>query len=336
MPFLPTLAQRSLKARWAALEVHEPTLSGAEAARRLGVTPVELAAARTFDGFRRLGDERTAIASHLCAFGRVVVRAEAPGCALEVAGTFAAPQVRGEQLSFDGPEITLHADLRRWQSTWAFERLGRVRTERGLVAFATDGEAAWTIDLVPGSNRGVLDAFLDVFGELEPRDERPVAPPRACATLEELARDWHATGRSNLLQHLLWRHGLGASRVERLARDQRAERVDRDCVFALLEASASSRHVLLATCGGTAATLSGRLHGVPTRAGDWWNVVGSEGALHLRPEAIGEVWRVLGPRSSLELFDHERRPLLTLADGCLQTSRDSLPWTRLLLALPQR
>jgi putative heme degradation protein len=335
----PQPAARLLRARWAHLEVAEPELDLETAARRLGVTPIALVESRTHDGFLPLTNEWPALSSHLCAFGRVSARAGRGGCVLEVAGTFGAPRPSADQLEFDGPQITLHADPRRWSAAFVFELLTRVRTRRGLVFCGDDGELAWTLELVTGSNRAVLDAFVDVFGDRRselpaPRLRAPHEAARtACATLEDLARRWAASGRSEALAPLIWRYGLGYERVQRQARAQRAERLDAGALFELVRHAHGRGQALRVTAGRDTATLTGRVCGQPRRAGAGWNVVSPDAALHVCDADVGEVWRVHGQRSTLEVFDAQRRPLLSISEWSEPRVRDSLAWTSLLEAV---
>jgi putative heme degradation protein len=335
----PEPSSRLLRARWAQLEVSEPELDLETAARRLGVTPIALIESRTHDGFLPLTTEWPALASHLCAFGRVSARTGRAGCMLEIAGTFGAPRLAADQLEFDGPQLILHADPRRWSAAFAFELLTRVRTRRGLAFCGDDGELAWTLELITGSNRAVLDAFVDVFGDR--RSERPAprlrapdeAAPTACATLEDLARRWATTGRSDALAPLIWRYGLGYERVQRQARAQRAERLDAGVLFELVRQANGRGQALRVAAGRDTATLTGRVSGEPRRAGAGWNVVGPDAALHVRDADLGEVWRVHGQRSTIEVFDGARRPLLSISEWSEPSARDSLAWTSLLLAM---
>ncbi len=335
----PRTAPRALRARWAQLQVHEPDLSLAEAAVRLEVTPLELIEARVHDGFAPLERDWNSLAANLCAFGRVSARTERPGCVLELAETFGAPRCRSDALAFDGPQVALHADPRRWSSAYAFELLTRRGPRRGLVFCDDQGELAWTLELVAGSNQRVLDAFLDVFADrdearLAPRPTPPeLRPQRGCATVEALAAEWAASGRCDALEPLLWRHGLAYERVLRQRARGLAQRLSPRAVGVALELATQRQLALRAQAGVGATILSGLVNGRFARCGAWWNVVGPGSALHLREDAVGEVWRLHGQRTSLEVFDAERRPLLSLREPGEARSSDSLGWTAVLLAL---
>jgi putative heme degradation protein len=335
----PEPAARALRARWAQLEVSEPHLALPEAAGRLGATPLALLEARVHDGLVPLEPNWPALAANLCAFGRVSVRSERPGCVLELCGTFGAPRCLPDALSFDGPQIALHADPRRWSGAYAFEVLTRLRTRRGLSFCDDDGELAWTLELIAGSNRRVLDAFLDVFADrreerpapaLRPLDERGHTP---CATAEALALQWAASGRSASLEPLLWRNGLAYERVLRQRARGCAQALAPESVGATLELSARRGLALRVAAGGRSTLLAGRVEGRFATAGAWWNLVGEAGALHVAASAIGEVWRLHGRRTTLEVFDRERRPLLSLAEHAPLEQADSLSWSSLLLAV---
>lgn len=335
----PEPATRTLRARWAQLEVTEPHLGLPEAASRLGATPLALLEARVHDGLAPLEPNWPALAANLCAFGRVSVRSERPGCVLELCGTFGAPRCGADALGFDGPQLTLHADPRRWSGAYAFEVLTRLRTRRGLVFCDDDGELAWTLELIAGSNRRVLDAFLDVFADrreerpapaLRPLDERGHTP---CATAESLALQWGASGRSASLEPLLWRNGLAYERVLRQRARGCAQALAPAAVGAALELCARRGLALRASAGGRSTLLAGRVEGRFAGAGAWWNLAGDSGALHVAAREIGEVWRLHGRRTTLEVFDRERRPLLSLGEHAPNEPSDSLAWSSLLLAL---
>ncbi len=333
------MAPRALRARWAQLQIHQPELGLSEAAARLDATPLELIEARVHDGFAPLERDWSALVTHLCAFGRVSVRSERPGCVFELAGTFGAPCCRPDALTFDGPQIALHADPRRWSSAYAFDLLTRRGARRGLVFCDDEGELAWTLELVAGSNQRVLDAFLDVFADRdEARPSPRLLPPelrrqRGCATIEALAAEWAASGRSDALEPLLWRHGLAYERVLRQRARGLAVRLAPRAVGVALEL-ASQRELALQAHAGVGATLvSGLASGRFSDAGAWWNLIGPDSALHLREDVIGEVWRLHGQRMTVEVFDREHRPLLSLREPTDGRASDSPGWTAVLLAL---
>jgi len=185
----------------------------------------------------------------------------------------------------------------------------------------------------------VLDAFLDVFADrreerpapgLRPVDERGKTP---CATAEALALQWAASGASASLEPLLWRNGLAYERVLRQRARGCAQELGPAAVGATLELSARRGIALRAAAGGRSTQLAGRVEGRFAAADAWWNVVGDGGALHVAASAIGEVWRLHSRRTTLEVFDRERRPLLSLGEHAPREQADSLAWSSLLLAV---
>jgi putative hemin transport protein len=310
----------ALRARHAALVAAAGPVRARDAARRLGVSEAELAAARVAGGagaaLRRDPERGLApLLEALPAAGEMMALTRNAHCVSEVHGRYAPPGFVGGMAQVVGA-IDLRLFLAHWAHAFAVEEDTRSGPRRSLQVFDAAGDAVHKVYATEATDPAAFAAIVEAFADPDPAP-LAVAPPPAAAPdrpdaeidVAALRAAWAALEHSHDFFGLLRRLGVSRAQALRLAGPDFARAVPAAAARTLLERAAAAETPLMIFVGnpGCVQIYSGPVRRIEV-VGPWLNVLDPRFNLHLREDAIAGAWVVRKPSlrgdvHALELYD---------------------------------
>lgn len=313
LPIFAREAGDTLRASWAKLRRHQPTIQNREAALTLGVSEGELVASACGEGVVRLRGSWGALLSELESLGPVVAITRNERCVHEKYGVYGNVRVLGPTGIVLNDAIDLRVFFDHWHHGFAVTDGHR----QSLEIYDRDGTAVHKLILEPTSDRR---AYADLVARYAADDQTPglaVAPlapalpeiPDAEIDVHAFRAGWGALEDTHDFVQLLRTFRVSRVQALRLAGQDFAHRVHRASVMPVLKTAAGDATPIMIFVGnpGTIQIHTGPIVRITTTP-YWLNVRDPSFHLRLRTDRIASAWVVRKPTidgtvTALELFD---------------------------------
>lgn len=310
----------ALRDHWIASRQADPMVRPYDLAQELGVTELELVAARAgTPEVLRLRHELDALLPALAGLGPVMGLTRNRSAVLEKHGRWAPFSAEGGVGLVLDEGLDLRLFLTAWRHTWAVLSDTPRGLRRSLQFFDAHGVAVHKLfvrETAEATQQAAFDALVARFAD---EDQRPGAVVTAAARkedrpdgevdLEAFQLAWRELKDTHELFPMLRRFGVGRTQALRLAPEGMARPAAPSAARATLEHAAGHGLPIMIFVGnrGCIEIHSGPIQKVKVM-GPWLNILDPETNLHLRQDHIASAWVVTkptvdGPVTSLELFD---------------------------------
>lgn len=324
-----------------ALRLARPGLRARELGRQLGLSEMQVVAARQGEGCTRLRGAPADWLSGLGALGPVMALTRNETVVHERRGQYGPLQGERNVRMVLGPDIDLRLFLDEWATGWAVEERGR----RSLQFFDAAGEAVHKVWLEEGSHTHAWARLVEELRTDEPPPPPRARPPRPASRPDEaidgpaFQEAWRGLRDTHDFFLLLRRFGLDRAQALRLGPPECVRALPPACLGTVLREAASAALPIMAFVGnpGCVQIHTGTVH-VVARSGDWLNVLDRRFNLHIQEPRLAAAWWVRkptrdGPVDALELFDVDGELVLQLF-GERKPGRPQLhAWEALLAGL---
>ncbi len=325
------LTPTDLRDAWDKARADQPMARPYDVAANLGVSELELVAARTgHDEVIRLRPDWAAVMADLGSLGEIMALTRNPSCVIEKHGTWAPFQWEA-----GSPAAIVHdegIDLRLFMHAW--KHLYAVFTDtphglrRSLQAFDGAGMALHKVFVREGADAAAVAAFDALVARYEDPDQGPgvvVVPsgalpaekPDAEIDVAGFQEAWRTMTDTHEFFGMLRKFGVQRTQAMRLA-PQFARPVDPASARRVLEHAAATGMSIMVFVGNRGCL---EIHTGPIKKvkvmGPWLNVLDKGFNLHLREDHIARAWVVTkptvdGPVTSVELFDADNQNIALL------------------------
>lgn len=297
-----------------------------DAANSLGVSEAELLAAYVGDWATPLGKDFEALLLRVGELGRVMALTRNAYCVHERKGEY-------RNLSFGngiglavGDDIDLRFFMVQWKYGFAVRERKGGGVSRSLQFFDRHGVAVHKIHLLPDSRVDAFELLVRDFESTEHRmeleadsggsEDRRRLPPGFDA--RAFRAEWDDLRDTHDFFPMLKRHSIHRLDAFEVAGTERAVRLP---PLAYREAMESAREgglpiMVFAGNAGCIQIHTGPIHALK-EMGPWFNVLDPDFNLHVLETGIEQAWLVRKPTrdgtvTSIELFDHQGKPILML------------------------
>lgn len=301
----------TLSTRYKKFKEENPKVRIRDAARKLGVSEVELVALN--DSNRRLQPEFVALLNEIPALGRVMALTRNEHAVHERKGTYNPAEFEGKMGQVVGPDIDLRLFLYTWKFAFAVSENGK----NSIQFFAKDGSAIHKIYLTPESDVDAFEAIATKYRMEDPdadweveASSAPVAPAiKEGVDKSAFQQDWLALENTHQFFPMLRKFGVGRLQALQLAPAGYAQTIGMDDVKRVLQHAADAEIDIMVFIGnkGCIQIHSGKVKNL-VQAGNWYNVLDPDFNMHLNEEGISSIWIVKKPTanglvSSIEILD---------------------------------
>lgn len=328
-----SLTPTDLRNAWDKARADQPMARPYDVAANLGVSELELVAARTGNRNEviRLKPDWAAVMAELGSLGEIMALTRNPSCVIEKHGTWAPFEWEA-----GSPAAIVHdegIDLRLFMHAW--KHLYAIFTDtphgrrRSLQAFDGAGVALHKIFVREGADDAAIAAFDAVVAKFEDADQGPgvVVTPNAALPAERpdaeidvagFQEAWRTMTDTHEFFGMLRKFGVQRTQAMRLAPATFARPVGNDSARKVLENAAESGMSIMVFVGNRGCL---EIHTGPVKKvkvmGPWLNVLDKGFNLHLREDHIARAWVVTkptvdGPVTSVELFDADNQNIALL------------------------
>lgn len=327
----------------------EPGLRIRDAASRLGVSEVELVAARCGDGVVRLDANWGALVKQLPSLGRIMALTRNESAVHEKTGEYGKVSVMQSMGLVLNEDIDLRLFLGHWHHGFAVTEEVRSGTRRSLQFFDVDGTAIHKVYLRDDSNWQAYETLIAKYRAEDqtpgitvlPPAEKPAPRPDAEIDVETLRGRWEALQDVHDFFGLL--RDLGAAREQafRLVGGDFAWPLETNALVRTLEAARDRTLEIMVFVGSPGVI---QIHTGPVRnlkaMGSWFNVLDPGFNLHLRVDHIASCWAVRKPQrdslvTSVEIFDAAGEAIAILFGKRKPGQPESEAWRELVAELPR-
>lgn len=310
----------TLRDHWIACRTADPTIRPYDLAQKLGVSELELVAARAGSPeVVRLCLDLDRLLPELKALGHVMGLTRNASAVLEKHGVWAPfSHDAGVGLVLD-EGLDLRLFLMAWKHVYAVMSDTPRGLRRSLQFFDAHGVAVHKLFVKETAETGQQAAFDTLVTRFADPDQRPGAlvttlpvkedRPDVDIDLAAFQAAWLALTDTHHFFPMLRRFGVGRTQALRLAPMGHARPVGPDSVRRTLEHASQSGLPIMIFVGnrGCIEIHTGPIHKVKVM-GPWLNILDPETNLHLRQDHIASAWVVTkptddGPVTSLEVFD---------------------------------
>lgn len=312
------LGPAALAARWQALLEAQPALRIRDAARKLGVSELELRLTTVGQGTTRLvNSDLQGLVHRMPELGRVMTLTRNEVAVHETIGTFGGIGFEQHMGVVHHDNIDLRLFQTRWRHVVAVEEQVRDHVRRSLQVFDPQGEAVLKVFLRTRSNVEAYEAIVRDFLSpdqsptvvLEPRPERAAPPSDDAVDLAAFQSGWLGLRDTHDFYPLLRTFSLDREQALRLAPAGQVTPVEPDALRRVLEAAASTGLEIMVFVGnpGCIQIYSGPIEKLVPMEG-WLNVMDPGFNLHVRTAGLARAYVVRKPTAdgtvtALECFD---------------------------------
>lgn len=341
-----------LRVRWDAARAADPMIRPYDLAQKLGVSELELVAARAELGGEviRLCLELDRLLPSLAGLGRVMGLTRNRSAVLEKNGSWAPFSAEGGVGLVLDEGLDLRLFLTNWRHVYAVTSDTPRGPRRSLQFFDAHGTAIHKVFVKEGGplqQQQAFEALLARFGDPDQRPGATVLPPARPPERrdEDIDQDgfraaWLALEDTHHFFPMLRRFGVGRVQALRLAPPGHAHPVSTTSARLLLE-HASQRGLPIMIFVGNRGCIeihTGPVHKVKVM-GPWLNILDPDTNLHLREDHIASAWVVTkptadGPVTSLELFDAEGETIALLFGKRKPGQAEDPGWRAFACGLP--
>ena len=300
-----------------------PKARARDLAQTLGITEVELVAARVGQGVTRIDATPDRLVPLVQALGPVMALTRNEACVAERVGVYTDYHGGPHAAMLLGEEIDMRIFPQHWLYGFALAEPvelpgGEAGIKRSIQIFDAAGDAVHKIHLRPESDVAAFDALVaelalpeqDAALSLERR--APVEPARmAPDKLEILRKEWEAMTDTHQFLRLVKKVKMNRLGAYRSIGAPQAQALPLDAVTQLLHRAAEAKVQLMIFVGnaGCIQIYGGQVERI-VPMGPWINILDPGHDMHLRTDKIAEVWLVNKPTQrgdaiSVEAFDAE-------------------------------
>jgi putative hemin transport protein len=316
-----------LATRWAELRAQEPSIRAYDAAKKLGVSELELTATQIGAQARRLNPDWSALLNGLEACGPVMALTRNEHCVHEKTGVYRNIDVGAHVGLVLDEDIDLRLFFNRWRHALAVELVGaHGRTMRSIQLFDADGAAIHKIYVKPKTDEAAWDALI---AQLTSDDQTPgqqVEAPRPAEVeraddeidVATFQAEWLALQDTHDFFALTRKHKVTRTQALRLAPDEHAIRVATSAPSRVLTVAAERGAPVMVFVGsaGVVQIHTGPVKKIVPMQG-WFNVMDPGFNLHLHEAGVTDCWIVRKPTAdgvvtSIEAFDAQGGMILQL------------------------
>lgn len=343
----------ALRDHWIASRLADPMVRPYDLAQRLGVSELELVAARAgTPEVMRLRHELDALLPALGGLGEVMGLTRNRSAVLEKHGRWAPFSAeRGVGLVLD-EGLDLRLFLTAWRHAYAVTSETPRGPRRSLQFFDAHGVAVHKLfvrETAEHRQQAAFDALALSFADEDQRPGAAVTPapermerPDTEVDIIGFRRAWRDLKDTHEFFPMLRRFGVGRTQALRLAPDGMARPVPPSAARATLEHAAGHALPIMIFVGnrGCIGIHTGPIHKVKVM-GPWLNILDPETNLHLRQDHIASAWVVTKPTvngevSSLELFDADGETIALLFGKRKPGEPEDPRWRTFALGLVDR
>jgi putative hemin transport protein len=315
----------SLKDRWQALLAQEPKLRIRDAAKKLGVTEVELLATGVGQNVVRLEGDWNAMVKDFNRLGRVMCLTRNEAAVHERFGEFLKIDFFHGMGQVVGPDIDLRLFMKEWKYGFAVTDQTPEGDRQSFQFFDVHGTAIHKIFLQKESNYGGYGVLLDSF---RAQDQSPVvavepipAPrplmPDAEIDVPGFQQAWKDLKDTHAFYMLLGKFRVGREQALRLAPEGFTRPLKLSSAKQLLEKAAATGLEIMVFIGspGVIQIHTGPVKNIKMFGEDWLNVLDDEFNMHLFQPLVVSAWEVRKPTTdgivtSVELYDAQGENLV--------------------------
>ncbi len=319
---------KELKQQWENLIKEYPKLRIVNAAKKLGVSEVELLALNVGTTVTRLRNEPKSILKDLKPLKKVMALTRNENCVHERKGIYKNHQIKEE--SPMGLFITKDIDLRiffnHWASAFAVEEEARGKTRRSIQFFSQDGLAIHKVYLTEKSILGAFEGLVEkyksdnqeigeevsegIINDTETAKDKDV-------DIEGFHKAWLGMADAHDYFKVLRDFKLTRTQALRLAPKEYVTKIDKDKIVTLLETVSKQEVEIMVFVGnkGMIQIHTGTINKTMWY-GKWFNILDPDFNLHLNMEGIDSAWVVKKPTlnhgviSSVEAFDKDGKTIV--------------------------
>ena len=312
-------SRESLAKAWETLKSSEPQLRIRDAAKRLGVTELELLATTVGEHTIRLQGDWASLLIEFKKLGKVMSLTRNEGCVLEHKGTFQKIDIQGEA-PYQVATVIGPIEQRVFFSGWKYGFAVINETPRGTMRsfqfFDKAGEAVMKVYLQEKSNLAAFDDIIQTYQAAEQEEEivieafsSPEYPESI--DLEAFTHDWENMKDTHEFFGMLRKYKVHRLNAVKWINDKWAYEVDRLSARKILEVASAEKMPIMIFAGnkGNIQIHQGKVRTI-RQMGSWLNVLDPDFNMHLNEDQIDCAFVVHkntedGLVSSLELFDKE-------------------------------
>jgi len=322
----PAAAPLALRDAWEKARAEQAMARPFDVAANLGVSEVELVAARAGDpnDVIRLRPDWDLLLPELGRLGEVMALTRNPHAVIEKNGRWTPYERTGPVAIVHDDGIDLRLFMNTWQHVYAVLTTTPDGLRRSLQFFDGAGLALHKIFVKEGAPEASATAFDALVAQLRDPDQSPgvtvtaTAPPAA----EKLDADidiasfqaaWRGLTDTHEFFGMLRKFNVQRHQAMRLAPPELTREVAVSSARTVLEQAAESSLPIMVFVGnrGCLEIHSGRIKRVKVM-GPWLNILDKGFNLHLREDRIVSAWVVTkptndGPVTSLELYDSDHQ-----------------------------
>ncbi|UJP65648.1 hemin-degrading factor [Mongoliitalea daihaiensis] len=312
-------SKESLTRAWEELKSSEPQLRIRDAAKKLGVTELELLHTTVGTHTIRLEGDWASLLIELKKLGKVMALTRNDGCVLEHKGTFQKIDIQG-QAPHQVATVIGPIEQRVFFSGWKFGYAVINQTPRGTMRsfqfFDKAGEAVMKVYLQEKSNLAAFDDIIQIYQAADQDIELalesfPVPEYADSIDMEAFTQDWEQMKDTHEFFGMLRRYKVHRLNAVKWINDKWAYEVDRLSARKILEVASAEKMPIMIFAGnkGNIQIHQGKVRTI-RQMGSWLNVMDPDFNMHLNEDQIDCAFVVHkntddGLVSSLELFDKE-------------------------------
>lgn len=333
--------EQSLKQRWDDFRHNNPKIRIREAARKLGVSELELVASGCADKNIRLRPDWNSLMSELETLGEVLTITRNDAVVHETQGRFTDMNQHGNVAMFFTPGIDTRFFLDRWKSVFAVNENDRL----SLQIFDACGVAAHKVYVTESTDLAAYERLVENYRALDQGDTDTVldTPMHLAPSLEldsdTLKMEWLAIKDVHEATRLIRRYGGYHEAVYETLGEEFARPLATNTVEQLLEQLSAQKMscMIFAMNNSAVQAYAGPINRL-MRTGPGFNVLDPEFNLHISTADIGGVWYLRKPSddgwiSTLHIFDRHCREIMLIADNRQKRLQERSSWRDLLLSL---
>lgn len=334
-----------LKSKWKQLQAAEPDLLTDELAKRIGVTELELVAARVGSGVIRLAEDAIIdIFSVLPEVGRVMVFASNSACRYMKKGWFDGVLLGKTSGEVIGGAIDLRLYFEHFKYAFIVKEKMHGVLHESLQFFDIDGTAVVKIYKIEQTNTKLWQRLVNTFSSLDQNpyvfvnDASQSGPGIASHKVDtqSLLCSWCKNCICPYETHgLLKAYNVSRLQSLRLLGKQFAQKADDyTAEFILYKAAQTGLPIKITTeSSGLIQAHSGVINNFK-KVGWWINVLEEDFNLHLRYDLIAETWVVKKPTTagtvtSVEMYDDKGQQIISFYGQSMPGRPEMAAWTEL-------
>lgn len=320
---METIIQKSnteeIRKAWENIKQQEPQLRIRDAAKRLGISEMELLYTTLGPNTILLKPEWSSLLFGFKKLGKVMALTRNDGCVLEHKGTFQKIEIQGDA-PYQVATVIGPIEQRVFFSAWKYGFAVINETPRGTMRsfqfFDKSGEAILKVYLQEKSNLAAFDDLIQQYAADQQEQDIQIeefAKPEYAKSIdmEAFTSDWENMKDTHEFFGMLRKYKVHRLDAVKWIDDKWAHEVDRLSARKILEVASAEKLPIMIFAGnkGNIQIHQGKVRTI-RQMGSWLNVLDPDFNMHLNEDEISSAFVVHkntedGLVSSLELFDAE-------------------------------